>query len=142
MLLLSTLLACLHLGVRPPAAVFGGVEVYAPVAEPGVDEALRSALLRALAARQATAASGATVEVRITEAALTPAVRGDPAAPGGGLWYLARLRADVDAGGRARSFEVRDWVPETGAVPDRAAVFDALAGRLAAEAAAWAAAAP
>lgn len=138
MLLLSTLVACLHLGVRPPSASFSAVDVRAPVAEPGVDEALRGALLRALAARGATGRDGAALGVAITEAALVPSVRGDPAAAGGGLWYEARLVARVTVGTRSRSFEVRDWVPETGAVPDRAAVFDRLCERLGQAIAAWA----
>ncbi len=148
MLLLSTLVACLHLGVRPPGGgdeplaydaqhVFSGVQVQAPVAEPGVDEAVRSALWRALAARGALG-GGLPLAVTVTEASLDPAVRGDSAATGGGLWYRARLVARVNAPDRARTFSLEDWVPETGAVPDRQHTFEALAERLAQEIGAWA----
>lgn len=117
--------------------VFSGVEVLAPVAEPGVDEVLRSAVLRTLAARGALS-GGSALTLTVTVASLDPAVRGDGAAAGGGVWYRARLVAHADTGVRARTFTVDDWVPETGAVPDHERVFRALAERLAQEIGAWA----
>lgn len=145
MLLLSTLVACLHLGLVPPDsvggagsdAVFGDIEISAPVAEPGVDEALRTALSQALAARGGLG-GGPVLAVTITNAALDPTLRGDPAGQGGGLWYRATLVARVDTPSRSRAFVVTDWVLETGQVPDRARVYSALADRLGVQIAAWA----
>jgi hypothetical protein len=132
-LLLSTLIACFHLGLRPSDALFGEVNVSAPVAEPGIDEALRGALLRSLAARDAVG-DGPTLEIVVVEAALTPTVRSDA----GGLWYVARLQARASVSGHERMFSVQDWVAETGSVPDRAHVFVGLAEALSAQVAAWA----
>lgn len=140
MLLLSTLLACFHLGLRPSSVVFGEVSVQAPVAEAGVDEALRGALLRALAARGAVGAGGAgpALELVVVDAALTPSVRSDAA----GLWYVARLQVRATAGARERVFSVQDWVAETGNVPDRARVYAGLAERVSTQIAVWATASP
>ncbi|MSP55694.1 MAG: hypothetical protein EXR69_08855 [Myxococcales bacterium] len=145
MLLLSTLVACLHIGLLPrgggdvdvPHAVFGSVDVTAPVSEPGVDEAVRTALSLALAARHGLG-EGSALSVTIIEAGLEPALRGDPAGPGGGLWYRARLAARVHTPSRSRTFVVVDWVAETGRLPDRPRVYAALADRLSVMIAAWA----
>ncbi len=142
MLLLSTLVGCLHLGLRPvdvydPAVlsrVFGDVEVLAPVAEPGIDEAARGALMTALVARGAMG-EGPAVRVTIVEASLEPALRGDAAT--GALWYRVRLVAHVEEQGRARDFVLQDWVAEDGQVPDRARIFRGLSERLAQQVAGW-----
>lgn len=107
-----------------------------------MDEALRGALLRALAARGAVGAGGAggavgagpALELTVVDAALTPSVRSDAA----GLWYVARLEVRATAGARERVFSVQDWVAETGNVPDRARVYSGLAERVSAQIAVWA----
>jgi hypothetical protein len=133
MLILSTLLACIHLGLRPSDARFGEVNVSAPVAEPGIDEVLRGAVLRALAAREAVG-DGPTLDLVVVDAALTPSVRGDA----GGLWYVARLEVRARASTFEHTFSAQDWVAETGSVPDRARVFSGLADALSMQVAAWA----
>jgi len=158
-LLLSTLVACLHLGVLAdspvPAGhfnvdqrVFGEIRVYAPVAEPEIDELLESGVARALAARgigpgaAAGSTEGAVMVLTVTTAALDPALRGDAAAVGGGTWYRARLVVSVSTPSRQRTFSVSDWVPETGGVPDRVRALSGLVERLSDEVGAWAAAEP
>ncbi len=159
MLLLSTLVACLHLGLLgdvPTSGaqsladplVFSEVRVYAPVAERGIDEMVRSGVVQELAARgiglgaAAGSPSGDVMLLTVTAAALDPALRGDPGAVGGGTWYRARLVVDVSTASRQRTFSVSDWVPETGGVPDRTRAMEGLARRLAAEVGAWAASEP
>lgn len=159
MLLLSTLVACLHLGVLGDAPVRAGqssaddrvfreIRVYAPVAEPEIDQLVQSGVVRALAARgigpgaAAGSGDGAVMLLTVTTAALDPALRGDSAAVGGGTWYRARLVVTVSTPTRQRTFSVSDWVPETGGVPDRARALSGLVERLSAEVGAWAAAEP
>ncbi len=143
--ILSTLLGCLHLGLIPTNVgadavgrpVFSEVQVLAPVAEPGVDEAMKSDVTRDLAARGALGGDAPLV-VTITEAALDPAMRAAPTGPGGGIWYHARLVARVDRGPVGRTFSVEDWVGDTGQIPDRKRIFDALSQRMSEQIGGWA----
>ena len=122
--------------------------MYAPVAEPGIDELVQGGVARALAARgigpgaAAGSADGAVMVLTVTTASLDPALRGDASAVGGDTWYRARLVVSVSTPSRQRTFSVSDWVPETGGVPDRARALSGLADRLGDEVGAWAAAEP
>jgi hypothetical protein len=81
-----------HLGTLPPGTGWHAVAVEAPVVEPGVDEALRRSLERALVARSAL--GDAALPVRVIRADWTPSGRS-----GTTVLYTATLEAWVGAGG-------------------------------------------
>lgn len=64
-----------HLGVLPATGAWSLGDVRAPVAEPDADRWARDALVAALSAREALAASGPAVDVLVTQASFTPARR-------------------------------------------------------------------
>ena len=137
-MILSTLLAAcaLHIGTIPASHVWRVESVLAPVAEPGVDEQVRSAVLDALAARSAHDAEGEALRLTVVEASFTPTRRS-----GEVLLYEARL-AVVFAGGECESTR-RRWrtVVDPGTAGDarsmREAAFAELARRVADDGVSW-----
>ena len=104
MAILSTLLlACaLHVGTIPVSHRWRLEAVDAPVAEPGVDEQVRSAVLDALAARRALGEDGVPLRVTVVEASCSPARRS-----GDVLLYEARLA--VIFSGEGHDSTRRQW---------------------------------
>lgn len=131
------LTACaVHLGVAPAVHRWSLSEVRAPVAEPGVGDAVRRALLADLAARGALDPAGPGLDVEVRTADWTPSRRA-----GAVLLYDARLVVRVGAGEGSREAWAQRSVPDPGvaaAVPElRARVFGELADQVAQELAAW-----
>lgn len=126
----------LHLGVAPADSTYRLAAVYAPVAEPGVDEAVRAAVLDALAARRAHDAGGEPLTVTVERADFVPGRRGE-----GGLVYEARLVVRLEVGTRARvvsaSRPVLDGGGSSGVAELRARVFGELAREVAADGIVW-----
>ena len=110
--------------------------VGAAVAEPGVGDAVRAALLEGLAARGALDPAGSPLVVEVRSADWLPSRRS-----GETLIYDARLVVRVTAGGASRDAWALQAVPDPGvaaAVPElRARVFVELSQQVAQELAAW-----
>lgn len=136
---LSSLLCLLsgcawHLGVPPVDGGWRLEAVDAPVVEADVDDAVRAAVVAALAARRAI--GEAPLAVRVTRADWSPAQRGSE-----GLLYEARLEVELVAGDRRRSAWATRSVVDPGSAAAaqvlRPSVFRALAAEVAAEGVAW-----
>ena len=123
----------LHLGTVPSAG-FSVAEVAAPVAEPGVGDAVRAAVGQALAERRATGAEPLTLTVE--RADWRPGRRS-----GAVVIYAATLTVRFAAAGRERRVTASTEVPDPGtaaaAVGVRAAAFAELARRAADEGVTW-----
>jgi len=128
------LAACVHLGTVPVGEGWNVVAAHAPVVEPGVDEAVRGAVVQALAARQA--AGPAPLHVWVERADWRPGRR-----TGDTVIYDATLAVRFVAGARERTVTASRPVPDPGtagaAVEVRAAAFLALARQAADEGVAW-----
>lgn len=133
-MLLPLFAACaLHLGTLP-AEGWSVVEVLAPVAEPGVEEEVRGAVVAALAGRGAAGAS--PLQLAVERAEWRPGRR-----TGEAVIYDATLAVRFRTGARERAVVVSTAVPDPGdaaaAVGVRAATFADLARRAAAEGVTW-----
>lgn len=130
------LLACVvHVGIAPPAHTWSLPSVEAPVAEPGVGDAVREALLARLAARRALDPGADALHVQVVTADWLPSRRS-----GDTLLYDARLVVRAQAGPRTREAWAQASIPDPGsaATPElRARVFADLADQVADELAAW-----
>lgn len=126
----------LHLGVAPPASFYRLAAVYAPVAEPGIDEQVRAAVAEALAARGAWRGSGVDLVVHVERAELVPGRRGEA-----GLAYEARLVVRFEAGDRRRTVSASrplvDPGGSAGVAERRARLFDELAREVAVDGITW-----
>lgn len=132
--LLLLLASCsLHLGTVPTPG-FVLTEIVAPVAEPGVDDAVRGAVDRALSARNAD--GDTAVSIRVERADWRPGRR-----VGEVVTYDATLALRFRTGERERSVVVTSPFPDPGtaAAGDlaRAAAFVQLAERAAEQGVAW-----
>ncbi len=131
------LLACsLHFGVAPAAHRWSVPEVVAAVAEPGVGDAVRAALLDGLSARGALDPAAPALRVEVRAADWLPSRRS-----GTTLLYDARLQVRITAGAQVRDAWAQQSVVDPGvaaAVPElRARVFATLAREVADELSAW-----
>lgn len=132
--LLFLLSACsLHLGTVPTAG-FVLTEVVAPVVEPGVDEAVRGAVGRALSARKADGTS--PLSIRVERADWRPGRR-----VGEVVTYDATLSLRFQTSGRERTVTMSSAYPDPGSAgaadAARAAAFVDLAERAAEEGVTW-----
>lgn len=135
--MLLLLSACaVHLGVAPALHRWSVPGVSAAVAEPGVGDAVRAALIEGLAARGALDPGGSPLVVEVRSADWLPSRRS-----GDTLVYDARLVVRVTAGATSREAWAVQSVPDPGvaaAVPElRARVFVTLSQEVAQELAAW-----
>lgn len=126
------LAGCLHLGVAPPRSTWSVAEVRAPVAEPGVGDALRSALLADLSAGRALDPAAPALRVEVVAADWVPARRS-----GDVLAYDLSLRVRVEAGERTWESRAETSLLDPGpggAAPEaRARAFEALAAQVSRE---------
>lgn len=130
--LVVTLGACgWNLGM-PPSARWSVDHVDAPVAEPGIDDAL----LRALRRGGVAAEGGFSVSVRVTEATWSPSGAYD-----GATAWRATLAVDVAAAGQHTRLRVSRLVAPSTSAGDaadaRATAFASMANTLAPDIAAW-----
>jgi len=126
------LVGCLHLGVAPPRASWSVADVQVAVAEPGVGDALRRALLTDLAAGQALDPAAPPLRLEVLAADWLPSRRS-----GEVLAYDLRLRVRVHAGDQTWESHAETSLldPGTGgAAPElRARAFEALAAQVSRE---------
>jgi hypothetical protein len=127
------LVACaLHAGVMPAGGGWRLDDVVAPVAEPGIDDAVRAAVLDALAARGALDAGGTPLVVTVVAADWRPTRRS-----GDVLLWEAVLTVRFEAAGRAvtrtRTRVVTDVADAAGARAVREEAFAILARQVADE---------
>ena len=140
-MILPFVLGC-HLGrPQPPSMQYTVGQVVAPVAEPGLTDALKSGLAAALAQRSMLGEGGAKpINVAVLSATTVPTGVGPSSQV-----HTARLQFSVQVGDRRatfsaeRSFTVIDTVQGATA---RAEAFTRLANHLANDAALWMATAP
>lgn len=133
MLLVGLLGCAVHLGTVPTAG-FSVVELRAPVVEPGVDEAVRGAVIEALATRGAV--GPAPLSLTVERADWRPGRRS-----GDIVVYDATLSVRFVAGARVRVVTATAPYADPGtsglAATLRHASFEDLSRRVAAEGVAW-----
>ena len=134
--MLCFLLACtLHWGT-PPATRWTLGEVLAPVAEPGLDLALRDAFMAELSGANLLGSQDVPAfRIEVLGADWVPAGRSET-----GVLYEARLSILLSAGSRQQTFSLSRLSPDPGAalvVATRARIFEELAAIAAARAVSW-----